>query len=151
MTKDGIQDKPACFQTTHEGSQVQLVPCANTLDSGTHPMDIKEGADMIMVKPGMPYLDIIKMKTATLISCASEIGCIVANNKEDVIKKFGVMQKQMRHFQLFRKLKLIFSGMKRMIIQLQAKVTFGLIQEKNYFQKAFVFYQKKLVIKKLIV
>ena len=23
-------------------------------------LDIKEGADMIMVKPGMPYLDIIK-------------------------------------------------------------------------------------------
>ena len=24
-------------------------------------MDINEGADMIMVKPGMPYLDIIKI------------------------------------------------------------------------------------------
>ena len=24
-------------------------------------LDIKEGADMIMVKPGLPYLDIIKM------------------------------------------------------------------------------------------
>ncbi len=24
-------------------------------------LDIKEGADMVMVKPGMPYLDIIKM------------------------------------------------------------------------------------------
>ena len=24
-------------------------------------LDIKEGADMIMVKPGMPYLDIIKL------------------------------------------------------------------------------------------
>jgi porphobilinogen synthase len=23
-------------------------------------LDIKEGADMVMVKPGMPYLDIIK-------------------------------------------------------------------------------------------
>lgn len=24
-------------------------------------LDIKEGADMIMVKPGLPYLDIIKL------------------------------------------------------------------------------------------
>ena len=24
-------------------------------------LDIKEGADMIMVKPGIPYLDIIKL------------------------------------------------------------------------------------------
>ena len=24
-------------------------------------LDIKEGADMVMVKPGMPYLDIIKL------------------------------------------------------------------------------------------
>ena len=24
-------------------------------------MDIKEGADMVMVKPGMPYLDIIRL------------------------------------------------------------------------------------------
>ena len=24
-------------------------------------MDIKEGADMVMVKPGMPYLDVIKI------------------------------------------------------------------------------------------
>ena len=23
-------------------------------------LDIKEGADMVMIKPGMPYLDIIK-------------------------------------------------------------------------------------------
>ena len=24
-------------------------------------LDIKEGADMVMVKPGMPYLDVIKL------------------------------------------------------------------------------------------
>ena len=24
-------------------------------------LDIKEGADMVMVKPGLPYLDVIKM------------------------------------------------------------------------------------------
>ena len=29
-------------------------------------LDIKEGADMVMVKPGLPYIDIIKLLKKTL-------------------------------------------------------------------------------------
>ena len=32
-------------------------------------LDLEEGADMIMVKPAMPYLDVIRMKRATAMTC----------------------------------------------------------------------------------
>ncbi|WP_415321841.1 porphobilinogen synthase [Candidatus Pelagibacter sp. Uisw_092] len=61
-------------------------------------LDIKEGADMVMVKPGMPYLDIIKVvkdnfKIPVLAYQVSGEYCLLSNSiKKGLIDKNSVLE-----------------------------------------------------------
>lgn len=39
--------------------------------------DLQEGADMVMVKPGMPYLDVVRRVKDTLVFQPLPIRCLV--------------------------------------------------------------------------
>ena len=68
-------------------------------------LDIKEGADMVMVKPGMPYLDIIRIvkdnfKIPVLAYQVSGEYSLISNSikkgfidKSSVLEEFNVFQK----------------------------------------------------------
>ena len=61
-------------------------------------LDIKEGADMVMVKPGMPYLDVIKtvkdnFKIPVLAYQVSGEYSILANSiKKKIINKDTILE-----------------------------------------------------------
>ena len=64
-------------------------------------LDIKEGADMVMVKPGMPYLDVIKsikenFKIPVLAYQVSGEYSLIANGiKKNLINKEGILESLM--------------------------------------------------------
>ena len=59
--KDSLKGDKKTYQMDFRNSDEALREVA---------LDIKEGADMVMVKPGMPYLDIIKsIKEKFKITC----------------------------------------------------------------------------------
>ena len=60
-------------------------------------LDIKEGADMVMVKPGMPYLDIIKMvkdnyKIPVAYQVSGEYSLICNGIKKKIINKKTIIE-----------------------------------------------------------